>query len=489
MQRTHPRPQLPRELVLAIARYLWYGCTYWKESKQRFVPLGITNCRRFRVLSSRNREILHVCRSWRHATLAEHNRYVFGDCYFDAEPRALPFLLPETTKEIWLRYDGALLFGSWAIKWTQSALQMPDNQCTEKTSIDSLVIIITESPNTATTNVEDSRAKILADVCLQALEPRNVQFFSQPCADSESQYEALGVGDKFARFYSHFSRISVEPPLLTSIETSKVGCNNSMIRLISATAHSLEYLRIGYLRLSELQLLISGATKDGLVFNRLSQLIITLDLHDLRLKMYDIKTTHFPNLDLLYVDLLESDISSDHETSMSIFEYDYLIDIFFHSPLNARILRLPLSWDTVEILTPRMLGNVRNLKLNEISMEGEHLLDSEEANQMLCNALELPDIRSVSLNCTTLETALPLNLHCTRLHTLDIPFYALRIDQLIHLLNCLPLLAILRFQLTKRACPTTLPKGNGQTMDENAQNIISSLYDSPSIYPQRWTSN
>ncbi|KAJ2549525.1 hypothetical protein EV175_004416 [Coemansia sp. RSA 1933] len=453
---TRSVPQLPKELVLAVARYLWYGCASWTEGKKLAVPLGITNCRRFRVLSSRNRQVLHVCRSWRQATLAEHCRYTFGDCYFDAAARPLPYFLPGTTKELWLRYDGALLFGSWAIRWTQSVLQIPGNWGAEKISIDALIVIIVESPNTTTTDTEDSRARLLADACLQVLEPRNIQFFSQPCAHSDYQCDTFGVGDRFARFYTHLSRISAEPPLLTSIETSKIGCNNSMIRLISATAESLEYLRIGCLRLSELQLLLSGARNGGLVFNRLTQLLVTLDLRDLQLKMYNIKTTHFPNLELLHVNLLESDISPSHETSMGIFEYSYLIDIFFHSPLRARSLRLPLAWDVVEILTPAMLHHVHNLNLTEITMEGEHLLDGEESNQMLCCAFELPAIRSISLNCTALDTGLPVQFHCSLLHTLDIPFYALRIDQLVHLLSRLPQLAILHCRLAKPACPLEL---------------------------------
>ncbi|KAJ2398605.1 hypothetical protein GGI23_003143 [Coemansia sp. RSA 2559] len=479
MQHSRSGPQLPKELVLAIARYLWYGCASWSAGKQRLVPLGITNCRRFKVLSSRSREILRVCRAWRQATFAEHSRYTFGDCYFDAAAHPLPYLLPGTTKEVWLRYDGALLFGSWAIKWTQGVLHTSGSQRGEKIGIDTLVVIIVESPNTTTTDVEDSRAKCLADACLQALEPRTIQFFSQPCSHSEFKCRALGVGDRFARFYSHLSRLPVETPLLTSIETSKIGCNNSMIRLISATANSLEYLRIGCLGLSELQLLVSGARNGGLVFGRLAQLLITLDLRDLHLKMYDIKTTHFPNLDLLHVDLLESDISPSHETSMSIFEYSYLIDIFLHSPLSVRSLRLPLAWDAVELLTPTMLSHVRRLKLNEISMEGEHILDVDEANQILSNALELSNIRSISLNCTALDTELPLFLRCSLLHTLDIPFYALRIDQIVHLLKHLPLLAIFVCQLAEDYCPTTSPSTGEQSIDEETQRRLGASYDSP----------
>ncbi|KAJ1986586.1 hypothetical protein EDC05_006232 [Coemansia umbellata] len=469
-------PHLPDELVLAIAKYLWYGCISWKAYRHN-IPLGITACRRYAVLSSRDREILHVCRPWRHAVIGEYRKYVFGDCQLEATPRPLAYLTPGVTKAVWLRYDGALLFGSWAIKWTQSVLHLPECK-PQDFCIDALIIVIVESPNTATTSVEDMRASCLAKVCKQALSPKQISFFSQPCTAISRGKKTIGVGDRFARLYSHFASLPTESPPLVSIETSRIGCNSNMIWLITAAACSLEYLRIGCLGPSELQQLIYKPNNTHLVFNRLRELIVTLDLNDSQLKPYEIKTLHFPSLALLHIELPDSGISPRHETSLSLFEYSFLIDLFFFRPSSTNMLKIPLAWDTVEVLVPEMLSQVRSLVLSEIILEGEHVLDNEEASQMLSNAFGLQNIRSISLDCATQETALPIFLNCSFLHTLDIPYYTLSANQMAQLLSSLSTLVILNCKLASGNEELTT-SADDQVMVQSSLDSLFATYDIP----------
>ncbi|KAJ1851377.1 hypothetical protein LPJ76_006125, partial [Coemansia sp. RSA 638] len=181
------------------------------------------------------------------------------------------------TKEVWLRFDGELLFGNWAIEWARTAL----SHATQSMSIEKLIMVIVEAPNTMTTAIENVRAKALVDVCQQALLPREIGLFSQPCVAEVSGVQSRGIGDKFACLFVHFCHMKV-PPILTSIDTSRIS-HDSMLWLIGSNARTLEYLRIGSVFPSDLQQLVSEISGD-LVFGRLREIQMTLDLEDSQLK-------------------------------------------------------------------------------------------------------------------------------------------------------------------------------------------------------------
>ncbi|KAJ2306450.1 hypothetical protein IWW55_000701 [Coemansia sp. RSA 2706] len=441
----HPQPGgagiacLPGELLLSIARYLWYGpgtlAGPWREK-----PLGISKCNRFMQLTTREPAILGVCRRWRHAVLSDFGRFVIANCHLESRSASIPFLSPDYTREVWLRFDGALLFGNWAIEWAREAL----GRGGEAMAIEKLIMVIVEAPNTATTAVEDMRAKALVGICQQALAPRKIGLFSQPCGAEIPGVQSKGIGDKFACLYVHFHQMDA-PPILSSIDTSRIS-HESMLWLIAGNAATLEYLRIASVLPSHLQQLVSDTSGD-LVFSRLREVQMTLDLEDSSLKPYRITTTHFPRLEVLFVDMPADGISPQYETGLSIFEHAFLTDLFLSKRSQLRSLRFPVSWDTIDILTSELLPEACDLTLYQISMEGEHVPDSEESSQLLWNMLSLSHARQVTLNTASSSTELPLQLVCTRLRSLVISGYHLSAEQIHHLLCEILSLRILHCQL------------------------------------------
>ncbi|KAJ2150071.1 hypothetical protein J3F82_004209 [Coemansia sp. RSA 637] len=398
-------------------------------------------------LTTREPAILGVCCWWRYALLSDFGRFVIANCHAGSRSALIPFLSPVYTKEVWLRFDGELLFGNWAIEWARTAL----SHATQSLSIEKLIMVIVEAPNIVTTAVENTRAKALVDVCQHALLPREIGLFSQPCVAEVSGVQSRGIGDKFACLFVHFSQMKA-PPILTSIDTSRIS-HDSMLWLIGSNARTLEYLRIGSVFPSDLQHLVSEISGD-LVFGRLREIQMTLDLEDSQLKQYNITTTHFPRLELLFVDLPPYGISPRYETDLSILEYSFLTDLFFTACSRLRSVRFPIAWDAVEMLTPTMIPKVHELMLYQISMESEHVPDTEEANMLLNNMLSLKHIRSVSLDTVSDIAVLPLHLVCTRLHSLIIPQYRLAADQMHFLLCELPSLMVLHCKLGERQSST-----------------------------------
>ncbi|KAJ2356841.1 hypothetical protein GGF43_001826, partial [Coemansia sp. RSA 2618] len=313
-------------------------------------------------LTTRDPAILGVCCWWRRVLLGDFGRFVIANCHMDSKSALIPFLSPAHTKEVWLRFDGALLFGNWAIEWARMAL----SHGTQPMSIERLIIVVVEAPNTVTTDPENMRAKELVDVCQHALQPRKIGLFSQPCGGEIAGVRPRGIGDKFACLYMHFCQMEM-PPLLTSIDTSRIS-HESMLWLIANNARALEYLRVASVLPSDLQHMVSRTFGD-LVFSHLREIHMTLDLYDSQLEEYDITTAHFPNLELLFVDIPTHEISSQHETGLSIFEHAFLTDLFLGKCNRLRSVRFPIAWDTIEILTPNMLSRVHELTLYQVSME------------------------------------------------------------------------------------------------------------------------
>ncbi|KAJ1956223.1 hypothetical protein GGI12_005361 [Dipsacomyces acuminosporus] len=394
---------------------------------------------------------------------AEYSKYVLGDCHIGSQLQRLPFLNLHYTREVWLRFDGTLMFGSWVIEWTACALAQQYRQ--PQQSVESLVIVIVESPNTMTTATEDERAYTLARICHQSLAPKSISFLSQTSVSITTGSEQFGIGDKFTRLFGHFSRTST-PSCLVSIDTRKID-HSSMAWLIARNADNLRYLRIGSLRLSELQQLITG-TAGELIFQGMRELLLTLNLDDSQLKQFNLTKSHFPNLEFLHVAIPANDISPQHETGLTIFEHSFLTELFFHSPGRLRVVNFPLSWDMVEILTPELLSKMQELLLYEISMENEHLLDNEESNQMLSSALSLAHLRTVCLNNSTRTTMLPVQILCSRLQTLSIPLYSLTIHQISTLAESLPLLSVL-------SCTLSPASGTGISINS----FLSTYYHRP----------
>ncbi|KAI8319531.1 hypothetical protein GQ54DRAFT_33194 [Martensiomyces pterosporus] len=433
--------QLPEELIVRISQHLWYN-EIGPDSIQRRAPLGTSLGSQFSLLANRGLSALHVCRIWRRALYGEYSKYVLGDCQIGSTARRLPFLSSHYTKEVWLRFDGALLFGSWVIEWARCTL----GEQTRQLSVESLILIVVESPNVLTTMTEDARASMLVQTCQQSVAPRSIRFLSQSSvAQAPFDAERFGIGDKFTRLFNHFAQ-SPSPPSLVSIDTRRID-HGSLVFLIARNADSLAYLRIGSVRPSELQRLVTGTAGD-LVFHGLRELLLTLNLDDSRLKEFSFTRPHFPNLEFLHVAIPASDISPQRETSLTIFEHSFLTELFFHSPTRLRVANFPLAWDTVEILTPEMLSSVQELLLYEISMENEHTLDNEESNQMLSTALSLPHLHTAYLNNSTETTILPGVILCSRLQTLSIPLYTLTTRQIAMLADRLPVLSALNCQLS-----------------------------------------
>ncbi|KAJ1932811.1 hypothetical protein EC988_009330, partial [Linderina pennispora] len=254
-----------------------------------------------------------------------------------------PFLSQAHTQELWLRFDGALLFGEWATTWTRSALEN-SGQC----HVDTLVIVIVESPNTITTAAEDHRAMTLAQAILGTVRARRLWFLGQASVEYAPGVLHVGIGDKFVRLYTHMR--SIDPHMhLTAFDQRHLS-HDSAVWLIIRSAQTLEYLRVGSVRPSELQKIVSGASGE-IVFPRMRECLLTLNVDDSKLKQFNITQSHFPALEFLHVAIPPSDVSPDHETTLSIFEHTFLADLFFFGSMTQlRVLNFPLAWDTVEVL-------------------------------------------------------------------------------------------------------------------------------------------
>ncbi|KAJ2061831.1 hypothetical protein GGI17_002805, partial [Coemansia sp. S146] len=185
----------------------------------------------------------------------------------------------------------------------------------------------------------------------------------------------------------------------------------------------------------------------SVVFGQLRELQLTLDTNDAQLAAYSIKLPHFPCLEALHVLLSGSDVSTGHETKLSIHEHNFLTDLFFFGPSQLRQLSFPLAWDTVELLTPQLLAHIQHLVLGEVSMEGEHLLDDDESGQILAKILGLRHVRAAHLNSVALEVTLPAILECAVLQHLTIPLYSLEFGQASELLRQMPTLKLLHCRL------------------------------------------
>ncbi|KAJ2682013.1 hypothetical protein IWW39_006161, partial [Coemansia spiralis] len=398
-------------------------------------------------LACRDPSVLHVCRAWRGALYGEFSRLVYADCRLESSAAPLAFLNPVSTKEVWLRFDGALLFGSWVVEWARKVLAHGFREL----SVGSLVVVIVGRAGRTTTDTEDARCRELVGVCLRALGPRRIHFYGPSSAWGLSDYGEAGAGDKFARIYSHMAvaALSLVPtmpvPLLSSIDTEGIG-HVSMRQLVAHNAHSLLYLRIWRIGPNQLRSLVFG-TAGSVVFGRLRELMLALDTNDARLAEYSIAAAHFPSLEALHVLLPDNGASTRRETSLSIHEHNFLTDLFFCGPIQLRQLSFPLAWDTVELLTPQLLASVQHLTLSEVSMEGEHVLDDDESGQMLSKALGLRHVRTARLNNCALSVALPSQLECTALQRLVIPHYSLEFGQASELLRQLQKLVLLHCQL------------------------------------------
>ncbi|KAJ2466059.1 hypothetical protein EV174_006575, partial [Coemansia sp. RSA 2320] len=110
-------------------------------------------------VARRRPALLGVCRAWRRALYGEFSRVVFGDCQLGSGMAPLAFLHPATTREVWLRFDGALLFGSRAVEWARSVLAR--GHC--GLAVDSLLLVIYGPCGSATTAIEDARGQQLAE--------------------------------------------------------------------------------------------------------------------------------------------------------------------------------------------------------------------------------------------------------------------------------------------------------------------------------------
>ncbi|KAJ1805207.1 hypothetical protein LPJ75_005379, partial [Coemansia sp. RSA 2598] len=418
---------LPEEMILKIGWYLWYsraspprgryrgGCDYPDHS----------SCSRFLQLASRNTSVLSVCRHWRRALLPTYCRVVVGCCQLDSALLPHPFIKSGFTREVWLHFDGYLLFGKWAIECVSVLLSHVQTGL----SVDSLVIIIADSPPSALTPNERERARSLAEVCQRALLPRSVALVCQPTDDKEStEYYGFDPSSKFEPFYNYLS-LAPNPPQLTAIESTTVN-TQSMIMLISSNSETLERLCVQGISIPTLQKTTKGA-EDNVVFSRLQKLQLVLDQDGTDIQPYDIATRHFPSLRRLDIAINPLDIEPSKDVPLSIYEHNFLVDLFFHDLTHTCLhsLTFPVSWDTVEILSPTLLRNVRHVCLTEISTEGEHLLDDEESNQLLQNILYLGHIRSVVLDNSASHTFIDFSHNWRNLHTLSILNYSLTIDQ------------------------------------------------------------
>ncbi|KAJ1738389.1 hypothetical protein LPJ68_005590 [Coemansia sp. RSA 1086] len=390
-------------------------------------------------LITREQAMLAVCRRWRYALLSDFAQAVISDCHVNSTFGKLPFF-SKHTRDVWLRFDGALLFGNWAIEWARIALEHSFGNF----SIRKLIMVIVEAPNIMTTEIEAERAKELVDVCQKALRPQRLGLFSQPCAAEISGVQSRGIGDKFACIYMHFSRMPA-PPILTSIDTSRIS-HESMLWLIASNANTLEYLRIGRVLPSDLQLLVDRTTSN-LVFENLRELQITLDVEDARLESYQISKSHFPRLEVLFADIPNYSLLSRYQTRLSVFEHAFLTDLFFAWKHRLRMVRFPIAWDTVDLLTPTTLPEARELYFYQICMEGEHALDNAESNQLLSNLLSLKNIQTISTNTLSYFAELPDNLYCTELTTLEIPRFYLTASQIRFFLCKIPSLKVLHCRL------------------------------------------
>ncbi|KAJ2846047.1 hypothetical protein IWW36_004532 [Coemansia brasiliensis] len=251
------------------------------------------------------------------------------------------------------------------------------------------------------------------------------------------------------------------PPILTSIDTSRIS-HESMLWLIASNASTLEYLRIGRVLPSDLQLLVGG-TANNLVFEHLRELQISLDVEDVQLENYQISTSHFPRLEVLFADIPDCSILSRYQTNLSIFEHAFLTDLFFAWNHCLRMVRFPITWDTVEMLTPTTLPEARELDLYQICMEGEHALDNEESNRLLNNLLSLRNIQTISTNTLSHMAELPDNLHCTELTTLEIPRFHLTASQIHFFLCKIPSLKMLHCRLGEDSIVAAKFNGGWQT--------------------------
>ncbi|KAJ2835019.1 hypothetical protein GGI24_000089 [Coemansia furcata] len=430
-------------------------------------------------LTRRDPTILHVCRAWRCALYGEYSRFTYGDCLFESSATPLAFLNAASTKEVWLRFDGALLFGSWAIEWAHHALAHGHPGL----SVNSLVVVVVGKAGRITTDTEDVRCRELVGVCLRALRPRRIHFYGSSSAWELSGYGEADTGDKFARIYNHFAQAvlstmaTIPTPLLGSIDTSRID-HTSMRLLVARNAHSLLYLRIGRVGPNQLRSLVFD-TVGSVVFGQLRELQLTLDTNDGPLAEYTITLPHFPSLNVLHVFISDSDVSTRHETRLSIHEHNFLTDLLFHGSSQLRQLSFPLAWHTVELLTPQLLANIQHLFLSEVSMEGEHVLDDDESGQILAKILDLQHVRSVHLNSVSLSTTLPVLLECAVLQHLIIPFYSLEFGQASELLRQMPTLTLLHCRLVIGSEAVTTPDQRPHVAHE--VNIGSRYHSSTSL--------
>ncbi|KAJ2595829.1 hypothetical protein GGF39_003681 [Coemansia sp. RSA 1721] len=431
---------LPEEMVLKIGWYVWFNQDQYPRNSCN--SPGYDSIDRFKQLCSRNTSILSVCQHWRRALLPAFCRAVQGDCQMGSAALPHPFIKKGLTKEVWLRFDGYLLFGKWAIELVSNLL----NHGQSSLSIDSLVIIIVNSPPTLPTYNEIERARLLIDICQRALMSRSVAFVSQPqtVLGSNIRFSSDSL-DKFQMIYTYFS-LAPHPPCVTLIEVQSVA-SPAMVQFISSTARTLERLRIKNISIATLQLLLKGAKE--VVFPRLEQLQLVLDTEGVDIQPYNITTQLFPRLACLDIIICPSDIGPSKEASLSIYEHNFLTDLFFHDSARTRLrsLNLPVTWDTVEVLDPKLLENLRYVFLYEVSLEGEHLLDEEESNQLLQNILSLQHVRSVFLTNSAPRTFINFPLQCHNLHTLGISNYSLTVDQVVDIIKHFRFLYFLEFSL------------------------------------------
>ncbi|KAJ1935468.1 hypothetical protein FBU59_005376 [Linderina macrospora] len=231
--------------------------------------------------------------------------------------------------------------------------------------------------------------------------------------------------------------------------------HDSAIRLIIKSSQTLEYLRIGSVRPSELQKIVSGATGE-VVFPRMRECLLTLNVDDSRLKQFNIAQPHFPALEFLHIAIPPSDISPEHETTLSIFEHTFLADLFFFGPrTQLRVLNFPLAWDTVEVLSTNVLANAQELLFPTISMENEHVLDNEESNQIMQACLAVRGLRTFCIDSICPQPCLPMIPQCGELGMFCAPSYAFSIDQICTLLAHLPNLYYFQCELALD-CPESV---------------------------------
>ncbi|KAJ1644456.1 hypothetical protein LPJ64_003873 [Coemansia asiatica] len=435
---------LPEEMILKIGWHLWYSQTLPLRNCCDYPDHG--SCSRFLQLAFRNRSILSVCQQWRRALFPAFCRTVVGNCQLDSALVPHPFIRKSLTKEVWLRFDGYLLFGKWAIECVSGLL----NHGQTGLSVDSLAIVIADSPPSALTPNERERAQLLADACQRALLPRYVSFISQSAIDNESaQYCCrFDPSSKFTTFYN-FLCLAPHPPLLTVVETTVVTSAN-MVRFISSNSEVLERLRIKSISIRTLQQLIK-LSQNGASFPRLQHLQLVLDQDGADILSYDIQTRHFPSLCYLDIAINPVDIEPSKDVPLSIYEHEFLIDLFFYDSIDTHLhtLCFPVSWDTVEVLSPKLLKDLEHIDLSEISLEGEHLLDEEESNQLLQNILSLRHIRSVILNNSSSRTFIDFPLNCYNLHIFSIPNYSLTLEQAVQIMKSACLLSVLNLTLVQ----------------------------------------